>query len=82
MPNDPELETALHELVIDICEVLYCRGIDRVCIGALMRLVGIDNAIAQPNDNEYLNLDSTFQEIIQKRKQPVPAAPPSGAVLH
>jgi hypothetical protein len=47
-----------------------------------MRLVGIDNAIAQPNDNEYLNLDSTFQEIIQKRKQPVPAAPPSGVVLH
>lgn len=78
--DDNTLETAVRDIIIDICEVMYKRGYDAVPIGAMMRLVGVDSERAKKHDNEYLALDTEFQVMLESRNPPAQA--PKGATLH
>jgi hypothetical protein len=82
MLDDDQLETHIRELIIDICEVLWARGYTLVPIGAMMRLVGVENERAAQHDNEYFSLDEDFQSLIESRKTPPPEPPPPGVTLH
>jgi hypothetical protein len=78
--DDDKLETAVRDIIIDICEVMYKRGYDAVPIGAMMRLVGVDSERAVKHDNEYLALDTEFQAMLESRN--LPDSAPKGATLH
>ena len=78
--DDDKLESAVRDIIIDICEVMYKRGYDVVPIGAMMRLVGVDSERAEKHDNEYLALDSEFQVMLESRN--LPDSAPKGATLH
>lgn len=80
--NDDELELAIRDIIVDICEVMYKRGYDAVPIGAMMRLVGVEESRAQKHDNEYLALDADFQNILKTRKSPPLSKAPDGVTLH
>ena len=82
MNIDDELELAIRDIIIDICEVMYKRGYDIVPIGAMMRLVGVDESRAQKHDNEYLTLDDDFQKMLKMRKSPPLSKVPDGVTLH
>jgi hypothetical protein len=82
MLDDDQLETHIRELIIDICEVLWARGYTLVPIGAMMRLVGVENERAAQHDSEYFSLDEDFQSLLESRKTPPPEPPPPGVTLH
>jgi hypothetical protein len=78
--DNDNLENAVRDIIIDICEVMYKRGYDTVPIGAMMRLVGVDSERAEKHDNEYLALDTEFQVMLESRN--LPDSAPKGATLH
>ena len=82
MNIDDELESAIRDIIMDICEVMYKRGYDTVPIGAMMRLVGVDESRAQKHDNEYIALDDEFQNMLKIRKSPPLSKAPDGVTLH
>jgi hypothetical protein len=85
MKDENQLESAVHDLIVDVCEVLYQHGYRTVNIGAIMRLIGVDNKAASGHDQDLFKLDEEFEELI-KKKQPKIAREdikvPRGATLH
>jgi hypothetical protein len=82
MLNDDQLEDAVRDLIMDICEVMLRRGYDVVSVGAMMRLVGVTEERAQQHDQEFFALDAEFQAMIDARKNPPPKKTPAGVTLH
>jgi hypothetical protein len=82
MLNDDQLEDAVRDLIMDICEVMLRRGYDVVSVGAMMRLVGVSEERAQQHDQEFFALDAEFQALIDARKNPPPKKTPAGVTLH
>jgi hypothetical protein len=83
-PKSDPLEDAVQDLIIDLCEILYKRGYRTVPIGAIMRLIGVEEARAAEHDNEIFSLDNDFELLLQAKQeeQNIPQAPPPGATLH
>lgn len=77
-----QLEDTVRELIVDLCEVLYHRGYREVPVGAMMRLVGVNNSKASEHDNEYFALDEDFIAVIESRKTTTPTKAPTGVTLH
>lgn len=67
MLDDVKLETAVKDLLLDICEVMSRRGYDMVNIGAMMRLVGVNNERASQHDHEFFALDDSFWAMLEAR---------------
>ena len=57
IPDPKQQATAL---ITDLMCVLYEYGIREVNLGALMRLIGVDNETASEQDNDYVSLDDEF----------------------
>lgn len=69
MISSPDFEQQIRKLIIDICEVMYRHGFSTVSVGAIMRLVGVDEPQAQRHDDELFDLDSEeFMRMLQQRK--------------
>lgn len=81
MLDDDQLEHHLKELIMDVCEVMHRKGFDVVPIGAIMRLVGVDAERARAHDDEYFDLGTEFEKMIESRKK-IPKSAPSGVTLH
>ena len=92
MLNDDQLEQAVRDLLMDICEVMSRRGYEMVSVGAMMRLVGIGDERAATHDQEYFALDDEFQKMLHQREQlrntknknnkKAPRRTPNGVTLH
>jgi hypothetical protein len=85
MKDENALEEAVHDLIVDVCEVLYTHGYRTVPIGAIMRLIGIDHKSAATHDNALFKLDDEFEALIKNKKSKEPAPPvriPLGATIH
>lgn len=80
---DHELETSIHDIILDLCEVLYCRGFDTASIGAIMRLIGVPEEKAKKHDNEYFALDEEFLSHLDlKQKNNLNTKVPLGVTIH
>ncbi len=82
MLDDKGLEQAVQDLIIEICEVMYHKGFDMVPIGAVMRLVGVNNEKASQYDQDYFQLDDDFVALLESKKNPPPVKTPDGITLH
>lgn len=82
MLDDEQLESAVRELILDICEAMYRRGYEQVPIGAMMRLIGVDSDKARQHDNEYFVLGDYFKNTIVGREKNIPKKAPPGETLH
>jgi hypothetical protein len=82
MLNDDQLEESIKDLIMDICEVMYRRGYDKVPVGAMMRLVGVSDDRAQLHDQQHLALDQEFRIMLEARKDPQAQSTPQGVTLH
>jgi hypothetical protein len=84
MLDDDKLEKALRDLLIDLCSVMYSRGYDVVPVGAMMRLVGVDEDRAKEHDDEWFHLDEDFEVLVQSRKKnkKVSRRIPFGVTIH
>jgi hypothetical protein len=92
MLDDQQFEKAVQDLIVDICAVMYRRGYESVCIGHLMRLVGVPESRAQAHDKEHFALNEEFRVMMEYRESQIknsdknpkntPNATASGATLH
>ena len=82
MIDEDQLHLRIKEIMIDIMIVLYEHGIKEAHMGAMMRLLGVDDANASQHDNESVVLDEKFGELITKINRPVPINIPSGTTFH
>jgi hypothetical protein len=82
MPEQEELEQAIQDFILDVCEVMHRRGYASAPVGAIMRLIGVPESTAREHDQTEFLLGEDFERLIQSRRQPVPSRVPSGVTLH
>ena len=82
MPETDDLEQAIQDFILDVCEVMHRRGYESAPVGAIMRLVGVPESTAREHDNAEFLLGEDFEQLIQSRRQPVRSRAPSGVTLH
>jgi hypothetical protein len=71
MPDPTLSESAVRNLIFEICVLLHQHGIREVSVGAIMRLVGVPDHSAEKWDAELLDIASELDQ-----------QPPPGTVLH
>lgn len=62
-----DLEQHIYEIIVDLCAVLYNNGYRMVPMGAMMRLIGVDDEEAALHDEEMFHLDEDFERIMSQR---------------
>ena len=82
MSEQPELEQAIQEFILDVCEVMHRRGYESAPVGAIMRLIGVPESTAREHDQTEFLLGEDFERLIHARRQPVPSRAPAGVTLH
>ena len=82
MLEEDQLHTRIKEIMVDIMIVLYEPGIKEAHMGAMMRLLGVDDESAAKHDDESVVLDEKFGEMITKLNKSVPPTIPSGTTVH
>lgn len=70
MLDDVEIEVEMRMLIYDLMMVMYQHGIREVHVGGMMRMLGIDNSIAQDHDNEMVILDEKFAKYVEQITEP------------
>jgi hypothetical protein len=69
--------------MLDVMAVLYDNGIKHVHMGAMMRLLGVDDVKASAHDNDMIELDENFGAMLsQLNKNTAPIEIPDGATFH
>ncbi len=69
--------------MLDIMAVLYDNGIKLVHMGAMMRLLGVDDSKASQHDSEVIELDEKFGTMLAELNKKVePIEIPQGTTFH
>ena len=79
--QDDILHERIKNIMLDIMAVLYDNGIKKVQVGAMMRLLGVDDEKAAKHDNELLELDETFATMMAELNKGTTKVP-DGATIH
>jgi len=82
MPEQEELEQAIQDFILDVCEVMHRRGYETAPVGAIMRLIGVPESKAREHDQTEFVLGEDFERLIESRERPVPRPKPAGVTLH
>ena len=61
MLDESALEANLHALIVDMCRVMHDHGYETICVGAVMRLIGVGEERASRHDDEWIDLASYFK---------------------
>lgn len=77
------IEESVRNIVIDICTVMHKYGYTEVSVGAILRLMGIDDDSASKHDDEVLVLDENFEQVMQnyRRESAAPETVPPGTTI-
>jgi hypothetical protein len=76
MLEDIELDQQVRMALMNLMVVLYSCGIDKIHLGGLMRILGVNNQVAQQYDDEQLLLDEEFVKYVDQINEPRPADQP------
>ena len=70
METNKEYQTELvfKELILEICSVLYRYGYADVSLGAIMRLLGIEDQRASKHDRNYLTLGPEVDTVVHEQE--------------
>ena len=82
MLDEDQLQKRIKAIMMDLMIVLYDHGITEAHMGAMMRLLGVDDESAAKHDDESVVLDEKFGEMITKLNKQVPPNIPSGTTFH
>ena len=83
LEQDEFLHERIKTVMLDVMAVLYDNGIKHVHMGAMMRLLGVDDSKASAHDNELIELDEKFGAMLsQLNKNTAPIEVPDGATFH
>jgi len=68
--EDDEIESEVRMLIYDLMLVMYQHGHREVHVGGMMRLLGVDNDVAQNHDDEVVLLDEKFAKYVEQITEP------------
>ena len=78
--DDIEKQTRL--LIIEIMLLLYKNNYTHVHMGGLLRLLGVDEGIAQESDEEFVELSPEFTKYISANLEDDPDLDSTNKTLH
>ncbi len=82
LPKDSTYDH-IKNIMLDVMIVLYQNGIREIHMGAMMRLLGVDDSVAADHDHEIMELDENFATMVAElNKNNKPAAIPAGTTIH
>lgn len=61
-----ELEKECRTIIMEIMMVLHKHGITSIHMGGMLRLMGVEEEVAQESDGEYMVLDERFTTYIKR----------------
>jgi len=70
MPTDSELDPLIQLAIYRLMLVLYDQGITEIHMGGLMRILGLDNTLAQEYDNDRVYIDDQFAQHVHQLTTP------------
>lgn len=73
MTEEEKLDQLVKVLMADLMSVLFKHGITEVHVGAMMRLMGIDDAVAADHDSERVELSADFAKYVKEVNEPRPS---------
>ncbi len=83
MQDDDLLHERIKNIMLDVMAVLYDNGIKNVHMGAMMRLLGVDDSKASQHDSEVIELDEKFGTMLAELNKKVePIEIPQGTTFH
>jgi hypothetical protein len=65
-----DVDQAIRMTILNLCVVLYDCGIKEIHVGAIMRLLGVSNELAQTHDDERMILDEEFVKYVEQLNEP------------
>ena len=81
--DDNLLHERIKGIILDVMTVLYTNGIKTVHMGAMMRLLGVDDVKASEHDLEIIEMDEKFGSLLAELNNKVePVEVPKGVTIH
>lgn len=65
MSDHQQLEQSVQEIITEICDTLQRYGFETVSLGAVMRLLGIDERRARDHDTEMIYLTGNQRMVVR-----------------
>jgi hypothetical protein len=66
MSREDEIEQEVRMLIMELMMVLYNHNITEIHVGALMRLIGVEDDKATESDDERIQIDERFSKYIKQ----------------
>ena len=83
LEQDEFLHERIKTVMLDVMAVLYDNGIKLVHMGAMMRLLGVDDVKASEHDDELIELDEKFGAMLSQLNKDVALVEvPKDATFH
>jgi len=85
MQEQDPLYKHVRSVMLEVAAILYVNGHRALRVGAMMRLIGVANEIANQYDQERIELDETFVKQIASElaiKNIMRSGLPPGATVH
>ena len=81
--TDPLYEY-VRTVMLEVMAVLYANGQRQLHVGAMMRLIGVDEERAAQHDADRIEIDESFAELVTDLniKHLLQSRIPAGAVIH
>lgn len=82
--EDLLLEEHVKNVMLELMAVLWANGYKEVSVGALMRILGLDEEDAEPHNDDYVLLDEHFAEVAAQMtdEQKNDTSIPPGTTIH
>ena len=84
MQEQDPLTEHVRTVMLEVMAVLYSNGQRELHVGAMMRLLGIDEDTATLHDDERINIDDSFADMVQELdlQHLIRTRVPAGATIH
>jgi len=83
LEQDEILHERIKTIMLEIMAVLYANGINNIRMGAMMRLLGVDDTKAAEHDGEIIEVDEKFGAMLSKLNKNIePVEVPKGTIFH
>ena len=64
MDFEENIVNTVQTMIMEIMAILHKNNIKQVHMGGLLRLLGVEEELAQQSDNEYIELDEDFAKYL------------------
>ena len=81
--TDPVYEY-VRQVMLEVMAVLWANGQKELHVGAMMRLIGVEEEYAQEHDGERVAINEEFERLLQDLKLDylIQSRVPAGATIH